>query len=190
MPQSQIGKKTIEKKRITRLGETNPSISPRTANGVRNSSCTILANAAKILAANRLDRTMTANHLICVIDDDASVRRTICLHLETAGFQTVEASDGAAGLELIKTKQPAVAIVDIIMPGREGLSTIQEIRDEYPDTRILAISGGGIGGADRYLQFAESLGAHDTMMKPLRAADLVERIRRLISMSSAPTIAH
>jgi DNA-binding response OmpR family regulator len=133
---------------------------------------------------------MTAKHLICVIDDDASVRRTICTQLEAAGFVTVEASDGTAGLELIKTKRPAVAIVDIIMPGREGLSTIQEIRDEYPDTRILAISGGGIGGADRYLQLAEGLGAHDTMTKPLRTTELVERVTRLIATPSQDTTAH
>jgi DNA-binding response OmpR family regulator len=124
---------------------------------------------------------MNSNPLICVIDDDASVRRTLSMQLEAAGFQTVEAGDGTTGLELIKTRRPSVAIVDIIMPGREGLSTIQEIRNTYPDTRILAISGGGIGGADRYLQFAESLGAHDTMMKPLRTAEFIDRIKRLLA---------
>jgi DNA-binding response OmpR family regulator len=124
---------------------------------------------------------MSSKPLICVIDDDASVRRTLSMQLEAAGFQTVEAGDGATGLELIKTRRPSVAIVDIIMPGREGLSTIQEIRDTYPDTRILAISGGGIGGADRYLQFAGSLGAHDTMMKPLRTAEFIDRIKRLLA---------
>ena len=85
---------------------------------------------------------------------------------------------------MIKTRRPAVAVVDIIMPEREGLSTIQEIRDTYPDTRILGISGGGVGGADRYLQFAESLGAHDTMMKPLRTAEFIDRIKRLLAERS------
>lgn len=125
---------------------------------------------------------MSAKPLICIIDDDASVRRTLSAQLEAAGFATVEANDGTAGLEMIKTRRPAVAVVDIIMPEREGLSTIQEIRDTYPDTRVLAISGGGIGGADRYLQFAESLGAHDTMMKPLRATEFVDRIKRLLAI--------
>jgi DNA-binding response OmpR family regulator len=124
---------------------------------------------------------MAAKPLICVIDDDASVRRTLCAQLEAAGFATVEAGEGTAGLEAIKTKRPVVAVVDIIMPEREGLSTIQEIRDTYPDVRILAISGGGIGGAERYLQFAESLGAHDTMMKPVRATEFVDRINRLLA---------
>lgn len=124
---------------------------------------------------------MSAKPLICVIDDDASVRHTLCAQLTAAGFQTVEAGEGTTGLQIIKTRRPAVAIVDIIMPEREGLSTIQEIRDEYPDTRILAISGGGIGDADRYLQFAQSLGADDTMMKPLRTAEFIERVNRLIA---------
>ena len=124
---------------------------------------------------------MSAKPLICVIDDDAAVRRTLCAQLEAAGFQTVEAGDGTTGLEIIKTRRPAAAVVDIIMPEREGLSTIQEIRDTYPDTRILAISGGGIGEAARYLQFAESLGAHDSMMKPLRTAEFIDRIKRLLA---------
>jgi DNA-binding response OmpR family regulator len=124
---------------------------------------------------------MAAKPLICVIDDDASVRRTLCAQLEAAGFATVEAGEGTAGLEVIKTKRPVVAVVDIIMPEREGLSTIQEIRDTHPDVRILAISGGGLGGAERYLQFAESLGAHDTMMKPVRATEFVDRINRLLA---------
>jgi len=124
---------------------------------------------------------MTDKKLICVVDDDASVRRTLCAQLEAAGFATVEASEGGTGLEIIKTKRPAVAVVDIIMPEREGLSTIQEIRDNYPDVRVLAISGGGIGGAHRYLQFAEGLGAHDTMTKPIRAAEFVDRIKRLLA---------
>jgi DNA-binding response OmpR family regulator len=84
-------------------------------------------------------------------------------------------------LAVIKEKQPAVAVVDIIMPEREGLSTIQDIRDTYPDIRILAISGGGIGDATRYLQFAESLGANDTMIKPIRGAEFIDRIKRLLA---------
>lgn len=124
---------------------------------------------------------MNAEPLICVIDDDASVRHTLCSQLTAAGFQTVEAGEGTTGLQIIKARRPAVAVVDIIMPEREGLSTIQEIRDEHPDTRILAISGGGIGNADRYLQFAQSMGADDTMMKPFRAAEFIERINRLLA---------
>jgi len=96
-----------------------------------------------------------------VIDDDASVRRTLCSQLETAGFQTVEAGKGTTGMAAVRQTKPSVVVVDIIRPEREGLSTIKESKEKHPATRILTISGGGIGDAGRYLQFALNLGADD-----------------------------
>lgn len=122
---------------------------------------------------------MSSKKVVCVIDDDASVRRTLCSQLEAAGFQTVEAVEGTSGMAAVRQTNPSVVVVDIIMPEREGLSTIKEIKEKHPATRILAISGGGIGDADRYLQFALSLGADDTLTKPFRMADLIERVQRL-----------
>lgn len=123
---------------------------------------------------------MNTKTVVCVIDDDASVRRTLCSQLEAAGFQTIDAAEGESGIAMIRKHQPAVAVVDIIMPEREGLSTIKELKDKHPATRILAISGGGIGEADRYLQFALNLGADDTLLKPFRAAQFIERVQRLV----------
>jgi DNA-binding response OmpR family regulator len=122
---------------------------------------------------------MTAKPVICVIDDDALVRRTICSQLANAGFETIEAANGEEGLNLIRQTNALVAIVDIIMPEREGLSTIQEMKQSHPDTRVLAISGGGFGDARRYLEFAQELGADDTLMKPFHAQELIDRVTKL-----------
>jgi len=118
---------------------------------------------------------------ICVIDDDSAVRRTLCNHLESAGYKTLEASNGADGIKTVKKSNPQIAVVDIIMPDQEGLSTIKELKLKSPATRILAVSGGGLGDASRYLHFASQLGADDTLLKPFRQKEFLERIERLLS---------
>lgn len=122
---------------------------------------------------------MTSKPIVCVIDDDALVRRTLCNQLESAGFHPVEAANGIDGLNLVRQTNPPVAVVDIIMPEREGISTIQEMKKVNPDTRILAISGGGFGDARRYLEFAQMLGADDTLMKPFHVGEFIDRVTRL-----------
>jgi DNA-binding response OmpR family regulator len=122
---------------------------------------------------------MTTKPIICVIDDDALVRRTLCGQLESAGFQTVEAANGQEGLNLVRQTSAPVAVVDIIMPEHEGISAIKEMKRSNPDTRILAISGGGFGDARRYLEFAQALGADDTLMKPFHAQEFIDRVTKL-----------
>jgi two-component system, chemotaxis family, chemotaxis protein CheY len=124
---------------------------------------------------------MTKKATICVIDDDAAVRRTLCTHLEKAGFRTLEAANGTDGIKTVRESSPAVAVVDIIMPDQEGLSTIKELKLKSPSTRILAVSGGGLGDANRYLHFASQLGADDTLAKPFRQKEFLERIERLLA---------
>ena len=116
---------------------------------------------------------------VCVIDDDQLVRRTICQALEAAGFRTVEAEDGIAGLETIERSQARVAVIDIIMPTREGLDVIVDATRRFPNLRILAVTGGGKVGPTDYLEMALQLGAHDALAKPFRNAELVKRVTRL-----------
>jgi DNA-binding NtrC family response regulator len=58
------------------------------------------------------------------------------------------------------------------MPGMEGLETIQKFRRHYPDLKIIAISGGGLGNADDYLEMARKFGAHRTVAKPFSVTNL------------------
>ena len=117
---------------------------------------------------------------VCVIDDDQLVRSTICSALEAAGFVTVEAEDGIAGLETIERTHARVAVIDIIMPTREGLDVIVDATRRFPELKVLAVTGGGRMGPTDYLDLALQLGAHDVLAKPFRNAELVKRVTQLM----------
>ncbi len=116
---------------------------------------------------------------VCAIDDDQLVRRTICNALEAAGFLTVEAEDGIAGLNVIERTQASVAVIDIVMPTREGLDVIVDATRRFPALKILAASGGGRATPTDYLEIALQLGAHDALAKPFRNTELVRKVTRL-----------
>jgi DNA-binding response OmpR family regulator len=118
--------------------------------------------------------------VVCVIDDNDLVRRTICSALQDAGFQTVEAEDGVTGLRVLAESQARVAVIDIVMPVREGHDVIVDATRKFPDLKVLAVSGGGTVGPTEYLELALQLGAHDALAKPFRNADLVKKVKALL----------
>jgi DNA-binding response OmpR family regulator len=123
-----------------------------------------------------------ASTRLLVIDDDNLVRAALIDMLQTAGFEVVAASNGRLGLELLDTKPVDAVITDILMPEQEGLETIREARQRFPDIRILAISGGGAGGGEtQLLRFAESFGADQTLSKPFTGSQLVAAVRTLLA---------
>jgi DNA-binding NtrC family response regulator len=122
---------------------------------------------------------MGKSAIVCVIDDDQMVRETICNALRAAGFSTVEAEDGISGLAVIERSRASVAVIDIIMPTREGLDVIVDATRKFPDLKVLAVTGGGHVGPTDYLELAMQLGAHDALAKPFRNAELVKRVMRL-----------
>ena len=106
-------------------------------------------------------------HKILVIDDNVVVRNTIIQMLESEGYAVVSAEDGRRGLSVFRSERPDLVITDIIMPEKEGIETIRDIRSEAPDTKIIAISGGGRMGNTDFLKIARQLGASDVIAKPL-----------------------
>jgi len=126
-----------------------------------------------------------ASTRLLVIDDDNLVRAALTDMLQTAGFEVVTASDGRLGLELLEAMPVDAIITDILMPEQEGLETIREARQRFPDIRILAISGGGSGGGEtQLLRFAESFGADQTLPKPFTGSQLVAAVRTLLANRS------
>ncbi len=78
----------------------------------------------------------------------------------------MEAPDGKVALWIYKEKPADLIITDIIMPEKEGIETIMELKREFPDVKIIAISGGGKGDAGQYLDMAKKMGADNTLAKP------------------------
>ena len=117
---------------------------------------------------------------IVVVDDDEQVRSVFRIALERAGYDVGEAAEGGAALKLCRAQPVDVAIVDIVMPGKEGIETISELKAEFPDTKIVAISGGGRAGPGSYLELARRFGAHRTFAKPIDNDELLAVVRELL----------
>ena len=100
--------------------------------------------------------------------------------LERDGQEVVEAPDGIEGVRLYREKRPQLVITDIVMPKKEGLETILDLRTEDPQVKIIAISGGGRIGPESYLDIAEGFGANHILAKPFKNEELLEAIHGLL----------
>jgi len=117
---------------------------------------------------------------ILVIEDDASVRRAMSRILTTAGHRVVEAENGAVGLRLVRDEDFHLVVTDILMPEKEGIETIMELRERLPGLKILAVSGGFPTDREGTLADAEALGADASLAKPFSVEEFKEAVERLI----------
>src|SRR5450759_360964 len=118
---------------------------------------------------------------IYVFDDEPSILLMLKKMLEKAGHEVDTALNGREGMELINKDLPDMLITDIIMPEKEGLETIFELRRKYPKLKIIAISGGGRISPDGYLPGAKLLGADIAFQKPLVQKDFLEAVALLLN---------
>jgi DNA-binding response OmpR family regulator len=109
---------------------------------------------------------------VCVIEDDPLMLSHLEGMLTTAGHDVVTALDVDTGLSRAETQGSDAAVVDILIPERDGLTFILEIRKTLPGIRIVAISGGGRLGAGALLKMASGLGADAALVKPFSASEL------------------
>lgn len=109
---------------------------------------------------------------VCAIDDDPLMLRELTTMLAGLGFEVVSARGVDEALERMTLQHCEAAVVDILMPDRDGLNFIMDVRKIRPDLRIVAISGGGRLGAGAVLRMAAGLGADATLMKPFSASEL------------------
>ena len=109
---------------------------------------------------------------ILVIEDDDLLRTTLRTALSGQGHDVLEAHDGREGIELCAVDPPDLVITDLIMPNQEGLETIVTLQRDYPDVKIVAMSGGGTNPAGAYLKLAQKLGAFAMLAKPFSKDEL------------------
>lgn len=117
---------------------------------------------------------------ILIIDDEDQPRRMLQQVLIRAGYEVVEARDGNQGLQLFRVSQTDLIITDILMPEKEGLETIIDLRREFPAVKIIAISGGGRTGNLNFLEVAKRLGAQRTLQKPFELQEMLAAVRDLL----------
>lgn len=117
---------------------------------------------------------------ILVIDDEAHIRAILSDVLEIEGYEVAGAANGLTAMRQFREKPFDLVITDMIMPEKEGLETMREIRKEFPDTKIIAISGGGLVGPESYLALAKSFGAERTFTKPFDLKTIVTAVEELV----------
>jgi len=120
---------------------------------------------------------------ILIIDDDVQILKMLRKTLEHEGHEVVDAADGNKGLRLYRENPTDLVITDIIMPNKEGIETIGALRREFPEAKIIAMSGGGQIEAEEYLHMAKLLGAQRTLTKPFQNEELLEAIGALENKS-------
>jgi len=117
---------------------------------------------------------------ILIIDDDIQIRTMLRKFLEPLGYDVHDAPDGKEGLRIYREKKADLIITDIIMPEKEGIELISELKREFRDAKIIAMSGGGRIGPDSYLKIAEKLGALHTFSKPISKNALLGVVRDIL----------
>jgi len=119
---------------------------------------------------------------ILVIDDDKLMCLALAKILISAGYNVVQASDGEEGLKLYRTQDFDLVITDLIMPDKEGIQIIRELRKENSRIRIIAMSAGGRGGATDYLKWARLMGAKQCLSKPIKREDLLDAVQAVLAL--------
>lgn len=121
---------------------------------------------------------------ILVIDDEPLICEMLQEHLTDLGHEVVVASDGRKAVKLMQRKPADLVITDVFVPEKDGLSTIEDLRNTRPDAKIIAISGGSrIRDAD-VLKWAAELGANYAFQKPLEWPDLLAAVDDCLAVKS------
>jgi len=118
---------------------------------------------------------------ILIIDDEPYILLMLKKMLEKAGYEVDLASNGQEGMELFEKNKVDLVITDIIMPDKEGLEIILEMKKIRPDLKIIAISGGGRISPESYLECASHFGASRIFQKPFKQKELVAAVNELVA---------
>jgi CheY-like chemotaxis protein len=120
---------------------------------------------------------------IIVVEDNPQERHLLRLLLEREGHQVVEAGDGGEAIRAFRQQPSELLLCDLFMPGKEGLETIRELRRDFPDVKIVAMSGGAFNRALNFLPIAARLGALAVLSKPFTVEALLAVVEDVLGKS-------
>jgi DNA-binding response OmpR family regulator len=111
---------------------------------------------------------------VLVVDDEADFLESIVKRLELRGIDVDGVGDGDAALDLLARKQMDVVVLDIKMPGMDGIEALRQIRTRYPDVEVIVLTG---HASQEFRRLGHELGAFDYLIKPVRLDTVLDRIR-------------
>lgn len=117
---------------------------------------------------------------ILVIDDERAIRTALKILFEKSGYQVLQAENGDEGIRIFNGDTIDLVIVDLIMPEKEGIETIRELKAIDPEAKIIAISGGGIIKPELYLKMAKKFGAIYSFEKPISNKELLAFVKDVL----------
>ena len=117
---------------------------------------------------------------VLLVEDDDQLRALLKLVLISSGYDVWEASSGKGVERLYQQHHPDLVVTDLMMPEKDGLEVIMDLRRQDPKVKILAISGGGPRSPEIDLRMAQKLGAVSTLSKPFLDTEFVEAVRLVL----------
>jgi two-component system chemotaxis response regulator CheY len=117
---------------------------------------------------------------ILIADDGESLRVRASRMLSVEGFAVLEADNGTKAVELFKAEKPDVVLLDISMPGKDGLATLKEIRDADPGAKVIILS---TPGQETKVLEAIRAGARDYVVKPFERDRIIGAIRKILGLT-------
>lgn len=136
------------------------------------------------LAGSHSYQESSTNQLVLVVDDEASIRRSLEGVLKDEGLSVILAEDGESAIRHLMNTRPALVLLDIWMPGMDGLETLRKIKEIHQDLPVVMISGHATIST---AVAATRLGAMDFLEKPLDLSGTIQLVRRVLNQS-APTV--
>jgi len=120
---------------------------------------------------------------ILILDDDDGMRDILAKTLTRAGYHVLQAPDGSDVPKMLKKEPIHLLITDLFMPETDGLETITNVRKQFPNVKIIAMSGGTRLTDRDYLPVATKLGAHRVLHKPMDAALFLKTVKEVLAAS-------
>ncbi len=117
---------------------------------------------------------------ILIIDDDEFIRKMMLQILTEAGYQVFEAMNGKEGIGRYRAEPTDLLITDLIMPEKDGIEVIMDLRGEFPEAKIIAMSGGSRYGKADFLKTAKMLGARRILDKPFDLETLLATVKEAL----------